>query len=131
MPQQDKSQATIGCSDLEGKTITPAHRDELNEAIRLAFDYRGDVTLNLKDGSAVEGFVFNHDPAAGTIEVFVKEGKESVSKSLRHDEVASVAFTGADVAFGKSWDDWQAKSAKQRAAEAEKLRQQSLNLGHL
>jgi hypothetical protein len=131
MPQQDKSQATIGCSDLEGKTITPGNREELNEAVRLAFDYRGDVTLNLKDGSAVEGFVFNHDAAAGSIQVFVKEGKESLPRAVRHEEVASVAFTGADVAFGKSWDDWQAKSARQREAEAEKLRQQSLDLGHL
>lgn len=131
MPQQDKSHATVGCSHLEGKTITPAHRDELNNAIRLAFDYRGDVTLRLKDGSSVEGFVFNHDPAAGTIEIFIKEGKESLPKTLRHEEVASVAFTGEDVAFGKSWDDWQAKSAKQRKAEAEKLRQKSIELGHL
>jgi hypothetical protein len=131
MPQQDKSHATVGCSELEGKTITPTNREELNEAVRLAFDYRGDVTVNLRDGSAVEGFIFNHDAAAGTIQIFVKEGKESLPRTIRYDDVVSVSFTGEDVAFGKSWSDWQAKSAKQREAEAEKHRQKSLELGHL
>jgi hypothetical protein len=131
MPQQDKSHATIGRSEFEGKVITPSHREELNEAVRLAFDYRGDVTLHLKNGSTVEGFVFNHNASLGTIEVFVKEGKDSIPVIVQHADVTSVAFTGADVAFGTSWDDWQAKSAKQREADAEKLRQQSLELGHL
>lgn len=131
MPQQDKSHATIGRSELEGKSLNPQNTDELKEAIRLAFDYRGDVTLHLKDTTQVEGFVFNHDPVAGTIQLFVKQGKESVPQSLRYDQVAAITFSGEDVAFGKSWEDWQAKSAKQRAAEAEKHRQRSIELGHL
>lgn len=131
MPQQDKSHATIGRSEFEGKTLTPADRTELNEAVRLAFDYRGDVTLHLKNGTSVDGFIFNHDARIGIIQVFVKEGKDSLPQTVRHDDVARIHFSGADVAFGKSWDDWQAKSAKQREAEAEKLRQQSLELGHL
>jgi hypothetical protein len=52
-------------------------------------------------------------------------------RTIRYDDVVSVSFTGEDVAFGKSWSDWQAKSAKQREAEAEKQRQKSLELGHL
>lgn len=131
MPQEDKSHATIGRSEFEGKVLTPANREELNEAVRLAFDYRGDVTLHLKDGTAVEGFVFNHNPSAGTLQLFVKQGKDSVPHAVQHEQIDRIAFSGADVAFGTSWEDWQAKSAKQRAAEAEKLRQRSLELGHL
>ncbi|MDX6767148.1 MAG: hypothetical protein SFU85_10180 [Candidatus Methylacidiphilales bacterium] len=131
MPQQDKSHATIGRSELEGRTFEPTTRAELEEAIRLAFDYRGDVTLRLKDGTTAEGFIFNHNAQAGSISLFVKEGKDSVAKDVRFDDVQSVIFSGADVAFGTSWEDWQAKSAKQRAAEAARLAEKSAQLGHL
>ncbi len=131
MPQNDKSHATIGRSDWEGKTIEPANREELNEAIRLAFDYRGDTTLVLKDGNTVEGFVFNHDPATGMLQIFIKDGKESTPATVNFDDIGSVFFSGADTAFGQSWDAWQSKSAKQRAAEAERLRQKAAELGHL
>jgi hypothetical protein len=131
MPQQDKSHATIGRSELEGRVIEPSTRPELDEAIRLAFDYRGDVSLRLKDGSNIEGFVYNHSPQTGTLSLFIKEGKDSVPKDVRHDDVQAVIFSGPDVAFGSSWDEWQNKSAKQKAAEAARLAEKAAALGHL
>lgn len=131
MPQNDKSHAAHGRSELEGRVIEPSTRPELEEAIRLAFDYRGDVSLRLKDGSTIEGFIFNHSAKAGTISIFVKEGKDSVPKDARYDDVLAVIFSGPDVAFGQSWEDWQAKSAKQREAEAARLAEKSAQLGHL
>lgn len=119
MPQQDKSHATIGCSKLEGQEIAPRNQEDLNEAVRLAFDYRGDVTLHLKDSSSVEGFVYNFNHQTRLIQLFIKEGaRESVPTTATYDQVGSISFSGADTAFGKSWDDWQIKSTKMRDEEA-------------
>lgn len=119
MPQQDKSHAMIGCSKLEGQEIAPRNQDDLKEAVRLAFDYRGDVTLHLKDGSMIEGFVYNFDHQTRIIQLFIKEGaRDSVPTTATYDQVGSISFSGADIAFGKSWDDWQTKSAKMRDEEA-------------
>ncbi|NJK92775.1 MAG: hypothetical protein HC904_13710 [Blastochloris sp.] len=132
MPQQDKSHSSIGCSQLEGREIIPATQEELKEAIRLAFDYRGDTTLRFKDGGSMEGYVFNFDHKNRQISLFVKEGvKESVTKTASYDQVASIFFSGADIAFGKSWDDWQTKSAKLKAEEAARHDAQAQELGIL
>jgi hypothetical protein len=133
MPQQDKSHATIGRSELEGKEIIPGSQDELKEAIRLAFDYRGDITIRFKDGGTLEGFVYNFNHSTRVIQLFIKEGgpRESVPTTANYDQVASVFFSGADTAFGKSWDTWQAKSAKQRAEEAAKHDENAQQLGIL
>ncbi len=32
---------------------------ELRQALELAFDYRGDVTITRKDGARVEGYIFD------------------------------------------------------------------------
>jgi len=132
MPQQDKSHATIGCSQLEGQEIIPNNQEELKEAIRLAFDYRGDTTLRFKDGSTQEGFVYNFNHTSRVIQLFIKEGaRESVPTTASYDQIASVLFSGADIAFGKSWDDWQAKSNKMREEEAARHDSNAVKLGIL
>ena len=120
-----------GYTSLEGKEFYPANRTDLNEAIRLAFDYRGDTTLELKDGRKVDGFLYNIDPIKGLALVFVKEGKDSISQTVKYDDIKGVLFTGDDTAFGKSWDDWSTKSAKQREEEVERARLLAAKLGHL
>ncbi len=131
MPQSEKNHAPSGNTRLEGKEFHPATLAELEEALRLAFDYRGDTTLQLKDGTTVEGYLYNVDAKNGLAHIFVKEGKDSVPKAVSYDTVKSVLFTGDDKAFGKSWDDWSAKSEKQREEEAERARRLAAQLGHL
>jgi hypothetical protein len=133
MPQQDKQQHSVGRSEFEGKEISPQNTHELQEAIRLAFDYRGDITLKFKNGDSLEGFVYNFNHQSGLIQLFIKEGgpRESVPTTARYDQVSSVFFSGADTAFGKSWDNWQAKSAKQRSEEAARHDQNAQQMGIL
>ena len=40
--------------NLQGKAFEAASEDELREALEKAFDYRGDVTITLKNGSAID-----------------------------------------------------------------------------
>ena len=45
--------------NLQGKVWDAASADELRQGLEKAFDYRGDVTITRKDGSSVEGYIFD------------------------------------------------------------------------
>ena len=44
---------------LEGWVPAVASEEELRQALEKAFDYRGDVIITRKDGSKVEGYIFD------------------------------------------------------------------------
>lgn len=128
MPQDIKTHGHREES-LQGRNFKPATPQETAEAIDQAFDYRGDVTLTLKDNQLIEGFLFNRDADQQQIEIFVKGNTSPLV--LNYSQIAGIAFTGEDTANGKSWEAWMAKKASERAAEAEKERQAALARGEL
>ena len=87
-------------------------RDEL---LDLAFDYRGDVTLELVDGGALVGYLFNRDGEAPTPYVQVVDA-DAVSHTIPYAAIARVRFTGKDPAAGKSWEAWKERKAVEKAA---------------
>ncbi len=86
--------------------------EELGKTLAAIVDYRGDVTLNLKDGSQLAGFVYNCSPK--TIELYPQTSPAPISLSL--DQVESILISGSDTAKGKSWEDWQRKKSSEREA---------------
>jgi len=87
-----------------------------------AFDYRGDVTLRLKDGRVIAGFMSNREAkgARRCPEPFVEMmlAGETDKTIIKYSEIQSVALTGEDTAAGKSWEDWMAKEeAIKKAAD--------------
>jgi hopanoid biosynthesis associated radical SAM protein HpnH len=64
------------------------------QALRAAFDYRGDATLTLDDGSEVEGYVVD----AGADEVRVWEKKGSGATRIASSRVRRVTLSGRDPA---------------------------------
>jgi len=88
---------------------------ELQTQIEAAYDYRGHVTVSLKDGSAVEGYLFNRlyaHPKGGPgfyVDLIVKNKDEN--RRLGMDSIRSIALTGEDCAAGKSYADYLAKKA--------------------
>lgn len=100
-------------------------------AVDKAFDYRGDVTLELHSGQKVEGYLFNRDTKShpARVELFVKGQNDSVI--VPYADIHTIAFTGSDPATGKSWRDWVAKKDSERKAEAEKIRLESIQRGEL
>ncbi|MEM1158124.1 MAG: hypothetical protein AAF649_12025 [Verrucomicrobiota bacterium] len=134
MPQQDKSapQTSSGRSEYEGNEYPTDSAQALEQALRFAFDYRGDVTIRLKDQSEVTGFVHNFDLQNDLVNLFITESKrQSSDGTIPASAVASIFFSGDDKAFGKSWEDWMAKSERQRLAEADRLEKESKEMGHL
>jgi hypothetical protein len=83
-----------------------------NLGISEVVDFRGDVTLNLKSGDKVEGYVFNKSESA--LELYKKEDIEASFVLLK--DIESISFSGKDTAKGKSFEDWQAKKASEKAA---------------
>jgi len=102
---------------LEGWIPQLASEEEIRVALEKAFDYRGDVTITRKDGSKVEGYLF--DRRSGTslkdslVRLYPKNSNEKVS--ISYAEIGALAFTGRDTAAGKSWEAWMKKYAEKKA----------------
>jgi len=103
---------------LEGWIPQLATEDEIRVALEKAFDYRGDVTITRKDGSKIEGYLFDRRTAAtlndSIVRLYPKNSGEKVS--IFYADIAALAFTGRDTAAGKSWEAWMKKYAAKKAA---------------
>jgi hypothetical protein len=85
-----------------------ATEEELRIALEKAFDYRGDVTLTLRDNSRIEGYIFDRITGSSLATSFVRIMPRDVSQKLKiaYTNIAALAFTGKDTAAGKSWEAW-------------------------
>src|ERR1700689_69196 len=57
--------------NLEGWIPELAGEDDVRQALEKAFDYRGDVTLTLKNGERIEAFIFDRRTGATLADSFV------------------------------------------------------------
>jgi len=93
---------------LEGSVPSLASEEELRNALEQAFDYRGDVSITRKDGARIEGYVFDRSSGSGLSDSFVrllpKDGSPKIK--ISYLEIASLVFSGRDMAAGKSWENW-------------------------
>ena len=104
--------------NLEGWTPVLGSDAEVLDALEKAFDYRGDVTLTCKDGSVVEGYIFDRKTGASLAESWVRLfPKDSPEKrSIAYSEIAGLTFSGKDRAAGASWEAWVKKWNEKKAA---------------
>jgi len=95
-----------------------ASEEELRLALEKAFDYRGDITLTLRDGSKVEGYIFDRIAANTLAESFVRviPSDSTQRRKISYAEIAALAFSGRDTAAGKSWEAWVRKYWEKKAA---------------
>jgi len=103
---------------LEGWIPQLASDEEIRMALEKAFDYRGDVTITRKDGTKIEGYLFDRRTAATLEESFVRLYPKTANQkiSVSYADIAALAFTGRDTAAGKSWEAWMKKYAQKKAA---------------
>ena len=114
---------------LQGWVPQLASDDEVRDALEKAFDYRGDVKITRKDGTPVEGYVYDRKAgptlAKSLVRLLPSDGSPRVS--IPYSEIAALVFSDRDPAAGKSWEAWvrkywQKKGAGEAAAiEPEKL----------
>jgi hypothetical protein len=103
---------------LEGWIPSLATDEEIRAALEKAFDYRGDITITRKDGSKIEGYLFDRRGGAtlkeSLVRLYPKSSNEKIS--ISYADIAALAFTGRDTAAGKSWEAWMKKYAAKKAA---------------
>ena len=115
---------------LEGWIPKLASDEDIRQALEKAFDYRGDVTITRRDGSKVEGYVFDRRTGKSlsdsAVRLFPKDSSQKVS--IAYSDIAALAFSERDPAAGRSWEAWVKKYWEKKAAgeknigiEAEKL----------
>jgi transcriptional antiterminator Rof (Rho-off) len=103
---------------LEGWIPSLASDDEIRQALEKAFDYRGDVTLTLKDGRVVQGYVFDRRTGRTLAEsaVRVMPSEDRTKLTVPYSDIAALAFTGRDNAAGKTFEAWIRKYWEKKAA---------------
>jgi hypothetical protein len=103
---------------LEGWVPELASEAEVREALEKAFDYRGDVTITRKDGSKVEGYLFDRRSGSSLSDSFVRiiPSKEQTKVNVAYADIAALAFTGRDTAAGKTFEAWVKKYWEKKAA---------------
>jgi hypothetical protein len=104
--------------NLEGWVPELASDAEVREALEKAFDYRGDVTITRKDGSKVEGYLFDRRSGTSLTDSFVRviPAAERTKINIAYAEIAALAFTGRDTAAGKTFEAWVKKYWEKKAA---------------
>lgn len=104
--------------NLEGWIPTLASEEETRAALEKAFDYRGDVTIVRKDGSKIEGYLFDRRSgktlADSIVRLIPKDSNQKIA--VPYAEIASLNFSGRDTAAGKSFEAWMKKYAEKKAA---------------
>ena len=102
----------------EGWVPELASDEEIRAALEEAFSYRGDVLITLKDGRKIEGYVFDRRNgrtlADSSVRIMPKDGAQKLSVS--YADIAGLAFTGRDMAAGKSWENWVRQYLERKAA---------------
>ena len=96
----------------EGYRLQADDEAALKEAIGHACDYRGDMTIHLKTGEQVIGFVFARQEGIPHpyLKIFLEN--QSEPSMVKYQDIAEVEFSGEDTAFGRSWEDWAKKWQK-------------------
>jgi len=108
--------------NLEGWIPALATDAEVREALEKAFDYRGDVTITRKDGSVVEGYLYDRR-SEPTLEASLvrliptpKPGAPVERVMVRYADIAALNFSGRDTAAGKTFEAWVKKYWEKKAA---------------
>src|SRR5580765_3699487 len=107
----------VAHENLEGWIPELANDEDVRQALEKAFDYRGDITITRKDGSKIEGYLFDRRTAKtlkdSLVRLYPKDSNEK--DSVSYADIAALAFTGRDTAAGKSWEAWMKRYAEKKA----------------
>src|ERR1700692_896932 len=119
--EENASEEKLGTTHemLEGWVPALATDADVRDALEKAFDYRGDLTILLKDGGKIEGYVFDRKrktPAWEDCIVRIMPRDRLEKIAVRYSDVAALSFSGRDTAAGKSFAAWVKKYKDKKAA---------------
>ena len=93
---------------VQGTTLSGTEPESVRAAMDFAFDYRGDVTIVLRDGSKVQGYVFDrrNERTIEASRVSMFQAGSDTRIDIGYPEIAEISFSGRDPAAGRSWEKW-------------------------
>src|SRR5205814_10682153 len=105
--------AVIEEQNLEG--WVPGPDVPLAEIIDRAFDYRGNVTVERRDGTELIGYLSNRDARAREpfVQMFDAAGEGPIR--IPYADIRTIRFTGKDTAAGNSYAPWLERPAEPQA----------------
>src|SRR5580658_4832814 len=113
----------VAHENLEGWIPSTATEPEIRAALEKAFDYRGDVTLTLKDGRTIEGYIYDRKSGPALADCLVRvmpkprDANDQPGRlNVSYADIAALAFTGRDTAAGKSFAAWVKKYNEKKSA---------------
>jgi hypothetical protein len=103
---------------LEGWIPELASDEDIRQALEKAFDYRGDVAITRKNGSRVDGYIFDRRTGRTLADSFVRiiPVNKREKLSIPYSDIAALKFSDRDPAAGKSFEAWVRKYWEKRAA---------------
>jgi hypothetical protein len=103
---------------LQGWVPSLAGDEELKAALEKAFDYRGDIKITCRDGTSVDGYLYDRRLGRTLSEskVRILPANGSPRVSIPYSEIAQLVFSDRDPAAGKSWEAWVRKYWERKAA---------------
>lgn len=129
MPQETKSHHEEPAT-LQGLIVSREDEAALLKALEQAFDYRGDITLELIGGRTIIGYIFDRrigrTLADSLLRLMTANSDEKVT--ITFDKISRIGFTGRDTAAGKSFETWLKKYVeKKRSGERASIESESLD----
>lgn len=132
MPAFEKTEPTTPAEKtLQGREFIFVTDEERNAAFEQAFDYRGDVTLELRSGETIEGYLFNREPSGNLPSVSLLLKGSDQPRRIPYSEITKLVFSGKDAADGKSYEAWKARKKAERDAEAKRIEEKMKADGYL
>lgn len=121
MPQETKSMPADLLAQqhsVAGVSIDLADDATAFDILEKAFDYRGDVTLTLKDGRVIAGYLFDRRKGVSLADSSIRlMGPVSDEKiAVRYADIKHIAFSDRDPAAGKSFETWVKKYIEKKLA---------------
>lgn len=106
---------------VQGTTISGEDPERLRIALDDAFDYRGDVTVVRRDGTEIDGYLFDRRSeltlANSVVRILPPDGPDRIE--IPYPEIAEIRFSGRDAAAGRSWENWVRRFAEKKLAGEE------------
>ena len=91
---------------LQGTVFRPTSEEELSAVVDQAFDYRGDVTIELKGGDCIVGYVFSRTKTESCAALELFPTNKPSQMTIQFSDIKAIIFSGKDMALGQSWKDW-------------------------
>src|SRR6202034_4752764 len=107
----EKTEERLGVihENLEGWIPAMASVSEIHEALEKAFDYRGDLTITLKNGQKIEGYIFDRKIKGPAL-------SDCFIRMMPKDQPGKLSIPYSDIAAGKSFAAWAKKYNEKKAA---------------